>query len=147
MIADSKRTARSTVSRRTSQAPDAQRLPWRQRSLTGAGIRYPSRVGTLKSCFGVGVYSVQHGVVDPRDGIRNCPRIASLEGFLIQAIHASEGFANLTRQPAISVPVGLDSEGMPRAVQVAAALYRDDLCFRAARALEIARQIPTAPVL
>ena len=54
---------------------------------------------------------------------------------------------NLTRQPAISVPVGLDSEGMPRAVQVAAALYRDDLCFRAARALEIARQIPAAPIL
>jgi aspartyl-tRNA(Asn)/glutamyl-tRNA(Gln) amidotransferase subunit A len=54
---------------------------------------------------------------------------------------------NLTRQPAISVPVGLDSEGMPRAVQVAAALYRDDLCFRAARTLEVARQTPTAPVL
>lgn len=54
---------------------------------------------------------------------------------------------NLTRQPAISVPVGLDSEGMPRAVQVAAALYRDDLCFRAARTLEIARQTPTAPIL
>jgi aspartyl-tRNA(Asn)/glutamyl-tRNA(Gln) amidotransferase subunit A len=54
---------------------------------------------------------------------------------------------NLTRQPAISVPVGLDSEGMPRAVQVAAALYNDDLCFRVARTLEIARQIPTAPVL
>jgi aspartyl-tRNA(Asn)/glutamyl-tRNA(Gln) amidotransferase subunit A len=54
---------------------------------------------------------------------------------------------NLTRQPAISVPIGLDSEGMPRAVQVAAALYRDDLCFRAARTLEIARQTPTAPVL
>jgi len=54
---------------------------------------------------------------------------------------------NLTRQPAISVPVGLDSEGMPRAVQVAAALYRDDLCFRAARAIEIALQSPAAPVL
>lgn len=54
---------------------------------------------------------------------------------------------NLTRQPAISVPVGLDSEGMPRAVQVAAALYRDDLCFRAARALEIVLQSPSAPVL
>ncbi|WP_424814553.1 amidase [Roseococcus sp. YIM B11640] len=54
---------------------------------------------------------------------------------------------NLTRQPAISVPVGLDAEGMPRAVQVAAALYRDDLCFRAARALEIALQTPAAPSL
>ena len=54
---------------------------------------------------------------------------------------------NLTRQPAISVPVGLDAEGMPRAVQVAAALYRDDLCFQAARVLEIAMQAPAAPIL
>ena len=56
---------------------------------------------------------------------------------------------NLTRQPAISVPVGVDGEGMPRAVQVAAALYRDDLCFRAARAIEQAVAMPvlepTAP--
>jgi aspartyl-tRNA(Asn)/glutamyl-tRNA(Gln) amidotransferase subunit A len=54
---------------------------------------------------------------------------------------------NLTRQPAISVPVGLDSEGMPRAVQVAAALYRDDLCFQAARVIEIALQGAGAPDL
>ena len=45
---------------------------------------------------------------------------------------------NLTRQPAISVPIGLDGDGMPRAVQVAAALYRDDMALRAARALEVA---------
>ncbi|MCW8087627.1 amidase [Sabulicella glaciei] len=54
---------------------------------------------------------------------------------------------NLSRQPAISVPVGLDSEGMPRAVQVAAALYRDDLAFRGARALELAVRHPAAPDL
>lgn len=54
---------------------------------------------------------------------------------------------NLTRQPAISVPVGLDEAGMPRAVQVAAALYRDDLCFRAARAIERAAAVAgAAPV-
>jgi aspartyl-tRNA(Asn)/glutamyl-tRNA(Gln) amidotransferase subunit A len=51
---------------------------------------------------------------------------------------------NLTRQPAIAVPVGLDEHGMPRAVQVAAALYRDDLAFRAARALEVAAEVPIA---
>jgi aspartyl-tRNA(Asn)/glutamyl-tRNA(Gln) amidotransferase subunit A len=51
---------------------------------------------------------------------------------------------NLTRQPAISVPVGLDEQGMPRAVQVAAALYRDDLAFRAARAIERAASLPLA---
>jgi len=51
---------------------------------------------------------------------------------------------NLTRQPAISVPVALDGEGMPRAVQVVAALYRDDLAFRGARALERAATLPLA---
>jgi aspartyl-tRNA(Asn)/glutamyl-tRNA(Gln) amidotransferase subunit A len=51
---------------------------------------------------------------------------------------------NLTRQPAIAVPVGLDEAGMPRGVQVAAALYRDDLAFRAARALERAASLPLA---
>jgi len=51
---------------------------------------------------------------------------------------------NLTRQPAIAVPIGLDEAGMPRAVQVAAAPYRDDLAFRAARALERAASLPLA---
>ena len=51
---------------------------------------------------------------------------------------------NLTRQPAISVPVALDGEGMPRAVQVVAPLYRDDLAFRGARALERAATLPLA---
>ncbi len=54
---------------------------------------------------------------------------------------------NLTRQPAIAVPVGLDEHNMPRAVQVAAALYRDDLAFRAARALERAAAVPSAAPL
>ena len=55
---------------------------------------------------------------------------------------------NLTRQPAISVPIGLDEHGMPRAIQLAAALYRDDLALRAARALERAADFPaTNPAL
>ncbi len=51
---------------------------------------------------------------------------------------------NLTRQPAISVPVGLTATGLPRSVQLAAALYRDDLVLRAARALEQAAPFPVA---
>jgi aspartyl-tRNA(Asn)/glutamyl-tRNA(Gln) amidotransferase subunit A len=43
---------------------------------------------------------------------------------------------NLTRQPAISVPMGKDEAGLPRSVQVAAALYQDALVLRAARAIE-----------
>ncbi len=45
---------------------------------------------------------------------------------------------NITRQPAISVPIGLRENGLPRAVQIAAAQYRDDLVLRAARAIELA---------
>ena len=48
---------------------------------------------------------------------------------------------NLTRQPAISVPVGLSGIGLPRSVQIAAALYRDDLVLRAARTIE--RALPS----
>ena len=46
---------------------------------------------------------------------------------------------NLSRQPAITVPVGFGGTGMPRSVQLAAALYRDDLVLRAARVVEAAR--------
>ena len=51
---------------------------------------------------------------------------------------------NLTRQPAITVPLGLGPAGMPRSVQVAAAVRRDDLVFRAARVLEQAVPTPRA---
>ncbi|MDB5380859.1 MAG: amidase, partial [Rhodospirillales bacterium] len=53
---------------------------------------------------------------------------------------------NLTRQPAISVPAGLDEAGLPRAVQLAAALYRDDLVLRAARVIEHAVTLPAPPM-
>ncbi len=43
---------------------------------------------------------------------------------------------NLTRQPAVSIPVGVGAAGLPTAVQVAAPLYRDDVALRVARAVE-----------
>jgi aspartyl-tRNA(Asn)/glutamyl-tRNA(Gln) amidotransferase subunit A len=51
---------------------------------------------------------------------------------------------NLTRQPAISVPLGLRSDGLPNSVQIAAAQYRDDLALRAARTIELAAPLLTA---
>ncbi len=53
---------------------------------------------------------------------------------------------NLTRQPAIAVPLGIGSGGLPRSVQLAAALYRDDLVLRAASVLERAEPLPPAPL-
>lgn len=44
--------------------------------------------------------------------------------------------ANLTRGPAIAMPIGFAGNGLPRSVQLGAALYRDDLVLRAARAIE-----------
>jgi aspartyl-tRNA(Asn)/glutamyl-tRNA(Gln) amidotransferase subunit A len=46
---------------------------------------------------------------------------------------------NLTRQPAISVPMGFTAAGLPRAVQLAGPMYRDDIVLRAARTLEVAQ--------
>jgi aspartyl-tRNA(Asn)/glutamyl-tRNA(Gln) amidotransferase subunit A len=51
---------------------------------------------------------------------------------------------NLTRQPAISVPMGIGTRGLPRSVQIAAAQYRDDLVLRAARVIEHAAPFPVA---
>jgi aspartyl-tRNA(Asn)/glutamyl-tRNA(Gln) amidotransferase subunit A len=49
---------------------------------------------------------------------------------------------NITRQPAISVPMGLSGAGLPLSVQIVAAQYRDDLVLRAARAIEHAAPFP-----
>ncbi len=51
---------------------------------------------------------------------------------------------NITRQPAISVPMGLSEAGLPLSVQIVAAQYRDDLVLRAARTIEHAAPFPLA---
>jgi aspartyl-tRNA(Asn)/glutamyl-tRNA(Gln) amidotransferase subunit A len=51
---------------------------------------------------------------------------------------------NLSRQPAITVPMGSRGNGLPNAVQIAAAQFRDDLVLRAARAIEIAAPFAVA---
>jgi aspartyl-tRNA(Asn)/glutamyl-tRNA(Gln) amidotransferase subunit A len=53
---------------------------------------------------------------------------------------------NLSRQPAITVPMGARANGLPNAVQIAAAQYRDDLVLRAARAIEVAAPFAVADV-
>jgi aspartyl-tRNA(Asn)/glutamyl-tRNA(Gln) amidotransferase subunit A len=51
---------------------------------------------------------------------------------------------NLTRQPAISMPMGPRADGMPNSVQIAAAQFRDDLVLRAARAIELVSPVQVA---
>ncbi len=53
---------------------------------------------------------------------------------------------NLTRQPAIAVPLGTGAHGIPRSVQIAAAQYNDDLVLRAARVIELAEPAGMAAI-
>jgi len=52
---------------------------------------------------------------------------------------------NLGQQPAASVPMGLDEDGLPVAVQIVGPKYREDLVLRAARVIEAARPMPDCP--
>jgi aspartyl-tRNA(Asn)/glutamyl-tRNA(Gln) amidotransferase subunit A len=52
---------------------------------------------------------------------------------------------NLTRSPAASVPWGVAEDGLPRAVQLVAPHFREDLLYRAAAVLEAAMQRPVPP--
>ncbi|KOU66451.1 amidase [Streptomyces sp. MMG1533] len=50
---------------------------------------------------------------------------------------------NMTQQPAASVPVGADADGLPVGLQLVAARHRDDLVLRAAHALYEAGVTPS----
>jgi Asp-tRNA(Asn)/Glu-tRNA(Gln) amidotransferase A subunit family amidase len=54
--------------------------------------------------------------------------------------------ANMTWQPAISVPAGLTSEGLPVGLQIVARRWRDDIALRLGRVLEGARPWRLDPV-
>ncbi|MEV6289943.1 amidase [Streptomyces sp. NPDC051896] len=53
---------------------------------------------------------------------------------------------NLTQQPAATVPVGTDADGLPVGMQLVAARHRDDLVLRAAHALYEAGVVPAPAV-
>jgi len=48
---------------------------------------------------------------------------------------------NLTQQPAITVPCGLTSDGLPIGLQIVGPMFGDALVLRAARAFESARPL------
>ena len=54
---------------------------------------------------------------------------------------------NLTHQPAITVPVGLNRLGMPVGVQLAGAVGADALVLSVAQAVESAFPMPDCPVI
>ena len=63
-------------------------------------------------------------------------REESISPLEMRAMDLCTVYANLTGLPAVSVPVGLDSNAMPVGLQLMAAPWREDLLLRGARALE-----------
>jgi amidase len=63
------------------------------------------------------------------------------------AFSAFTGVWNITGHPAMSVPGGLDSNGLPIGVQFAARLGDEATLLRLASSLEVAMPWPTAPVV
>jgi Asp-tRNA(Asn)/Glu-tRNA(Gln) amidotransferase A subunit family amidase len=51
-------------------------------------------------------------------------------------------FANVANLPAITVPAGLDTDGLPIGLMITAARHREDLCLRLACVLEQAAPWP-----
>jgi aspartyl-tRNA(Asn)/glutamyl-tRNA(Gln) amidotransferase subunit A len=70
----------------------------------------------------------------PFDGMRL--RIGDHEVPWVDVVAKQMFFFNVVGAPAVSVPAGLDRHGMPIGVQLAAAPFREDLCLRAAAAIE-----------
>jgi aspartyl-tRNA(Asn)/glutamyl-tRNA(Gln) amidotransferase subunit A len=53
---------------------------------------------------------------------------------------------NLTQQPAITVPCGLTSDGLPIGLQLVGPMFGDALVLRAARAYEAMHPVPRPPI-
>jgi amidase len=63
------------------------------------------------------------------------------------AFSAFTGVFNTTGHPAMSVPAGVDGNGVPIGVQFVARLGDEATLLRLASALEVAAPWPTAPVV
>jgi Asp-tRNA(Asn)/Glu-tRNA(Gln) amidotransferase A subunit family amidase len=66
--------------------------------------------------------------------------VAGVEGSPLDAVNTME--LNFTGHPAVSVPVGIDTEGVPIGMQVIAPRFRDDLAFGVASVIESAHPWP-----
>ena len=56
-------------------------------------------------------------------------------------------FFSITKQPTITVPIGLDHRGMPQSVMIAGAMYDDVSVLQMAHAIQSAFPMPACPVI
>ena len=101
----------------------------------------------------IGGFFVDHDLLVTPTVARTVPRLGVLDTTVPDSMYANAAAYsamtspfNATGQPAISLPVAVDGDGLPVGVQLVAAYGREDLLLRVAAQLEEARPWPTAPV-
>jgi amidase len=101
----------------------------------------------------IGEFFVDHDVLVTPTVARTVPRLGVLDTTVPESMYANAAAYsamtspfNVTGQPAISLPMGVDDDGLPVGVQLVGAYGREDLLLRVAAQLESARPWPTAPV-
>jgi amidase len=101
----------------------------------------------------VGAFFVDHDLLLTATLAKPTPPLGLLDtsdlkamGTHAAAYSAMTGVYNVTGQPAISLPMGRDADGLPLGVQLVAAFGREDLLVRIASQLEQARPWPISPV-
>lgn len=121
-------------------------------SLTGAAVAR-AHMELERAARTVGAFFVEHDLLLTPTLARPVPPLGLLDTTNLASIrdHAALYAAmtspyNVTGQPAISLPLGVDADGLPVGVQLVAAFGREDLLLRVAAQLEAARPWSIAPV-
>jgi amidase len=122
------------------------------KGLTGEDL-YESYLSLEQSAREVGTFFVDHDVLVTPTVARPAPELGLLDVTDLTAMSANAGkYAaltspyNVTGQPALSLPLATDSDGMPVGVQFIAAFGREDVLVRLGSQVEAAVPWDTRPV-
>jgi amidase len=101
----------------------------------------------------IGEFFVEHDVLVTPTVARTVPRLGVLDTTVPESMYTNAAAYsamtspfNATGQPAMSLPMDVDDDGLPVGVQLVAAYGREDLLLRLGAQLESARPWPTTPV-
>jgi amidase len=122
------------------------------KGLTGEDL-HESYTSLERSAREVGAFFVDHDVLVTPTVARPAPELGLLDVTDLQAMssHAGKYAAltspyNVTGQPALSLPLATDGDGMPIGIQFVAAFGREDVLLRLGSQLEAATPWDTRPV-
>jgi amidase len=123
----------------------------------GTGLTAADMVRALqeveRTATTIGAFFADHDLLLTPTIARPAPRLGVLDTTDVQAMYtraatysAMTSPFNVSGQPAISLPTGVDGDGVPIGVQLVAGFGREDLLLQVASQLESARPWDTTPV-